>query len=532
LPTRATLVAFSIVVAGCVLALLLTAPPDPEGAAKDGFSVDRAFRHVEAIARRPRPVGSEENARVREYLLRELSALDLKTEVQGYRTTGDRPLDVKNVLGFLPGVASTGVIAVVAHYDSVRAGPGAADNGAAVAAVLEVARVLGRRGPLLNDVLFLFTDAEEVGLVGARVFVADHPRAKDVRLVLNFEARGSAGRSLMFQTGTPNEWLVRNIAEAATRPAACSIMADIYREMPNDTDFTIFDLAGVPGLNFAFVGDATTYHTAEDRPERLSKASLAHHGRNLLDALEQFGGVNLEAERGGRVVYFDVLGRWLVVYSRALVWPLTAAAALFLLGLVFVGRKERILRLRGVLYGFLAGLLVVAGALFVAWLGTRALRPLLLPVIRGPVRATPWDGWFHLLFVSVSAGVAAFFFRFAARRAGTAATHVGALSVWLALAVLAAAILPGASFLFLFPLFFALVGAFWALPFAERKPARVRILAAAFALPGIAILVPIVSEMVTALGLLGGSQLVYPLVGAGFGLVTPLFGAGQVAGRG
>ncbi len=54
--------------------------------------------------------------------------------------------------------------------------------------------------PLKTDVIFLFTDGEEEGMLGASAFVAEHSWARDVRVAANFEARGNAGESELFET--------------------------------------------------------------------------------------------------------------------------------------------------------------------------------------------------------------------------------------------------------------------------------------------------------------------------------------------
>ena len=87
-----------------------------------------------------------------------------------------------------------------AHYDSVPTGPGASDNAAGVAVVLETLRALKAGPPLERDVIALFPDGEENGFHGSRLFVDEHPWAKDVSVVLNFDARGNSGPSIMFET--------------------------------------------------------------------------------------------------------------------------------------------------------------------------------------------------------------------------------------------------------------------------------------------------------------------------------------------
>src|SRR5207237_4744598 len=113
---------------------------------------------------------------------------------------------VQNILARLPGTnPNRKAVLILAHYDGVEAGPAAADDGAGAAALLETLRALrAQKGALTHDIIALFTDGEEAGLLGAAAFVREHPWAKDVAVVLNFEARGTSGRSFMFETGPGN----------------------------------------------------------------------------------------------------------------------------------------------------------------------------------------------------------------------------------------------------------------------------------------------------------------------------------------
>src|SRR5207249_5261569 len=105
----------------------------------------------------------------------------------GYQEAGG----VQNIMARLPGREPGGSdVLLMAHYDGVEAGPAAADDGAGSAAILETLRALRAGPPLAHDVVALFTDGEEAGLLGAAAFVREHPWAKDVGIALNFEARG------------------------------------------------------------------------------------------------------------------------------------------------------------------------------------------------------------------------------------------------------------------------------------------------------------------------------------------------------
>ncbi len=189
-----------------LVAINQTSPPGAASASAPptSFSSGRAMEHVWEIARKPHPVGSPEHAEVQSYILRRLAEAGLDPSVQ--QTTAvnlsGMPLyagTVANITARLAGTDTGKAILLVAHYDSVPTGPGAADNGSSVAALLETARALKEGDPLKNDVIFLFTDAEEAGLLGAKAFVEKHPLAKNVGLVFNFEARGTGGPSVMFE---------------------------------------------------------------------------------------------------------------------------------------------------------------------------------------------------------------------------------------------------------------------------------------------------------------------------------------------
>jgi hypothetical protein len=221
----------------------------------------------------------------------------------------------------IPGRGEGPAVLVVSHYDSREAAPGAGDDLAGVAAMLEMARAVARDGSPARDLILLFTDGEEAGLVGAHAFMDDHPWAEGVGVVLNLEARGNQGPSLMFETGEGDAEVVRSWASASGRPIGTSLAAAVYRRMPNDTDFSPFRRAGLPGLNFAFIGRVAHYHTAADTLENLSLDSVQHHGDQLLGLVRDLAwGPPLNAS--GDAVFFDVFGLFVVR------WPSEASPAL------------------------------------------------------------------------------------------------------------------------------------------------------------------------------------------------------------
>ena len=373
-----------------ILALIITGlyhatPPAPllASVSPSIFSSARAMSTVRHIAQKPHPIGTYENAKVRNYLVAELKALGLEPHIQtalgiNRSDQGGRVGVVNNVLLRVPGRVSGKALLLVAHYDSTHTGPGAADDGASVAAILETLRALKTLPALKNDLICIFTDGEEAGLLGAEAFVAEHPWAKHIGLVLNFEYRGNRGPFIMFETSPGNGKLISGFAKATSLPLGNSLMYEVYKRLPNDTDMTIFKRAGFTGMNFAAIEGVTSYHTQLDRPELLQESSLQHQGEILLALTQHFGNVPLDDLRSADSVYFDVPGLGLVNYTVSWVLPLCSVLILLFATVLALGLKSGELRAARTALGALAFLImipVLAGICQLLWLGIRRLHP-------------------------------------------------------------------------------------------------------------------------------------------------------------
>ena len=186
------------------------------------------------------------------YILGDVSALGLRPEVQDAN-------GVRNILVRVEGEETSKAVLLVAHYDTVRGSPGAADDTSGVAAMLETLRALGGGARLKNSVICLFSDAEELGLKGAEAFVYSHPWAADVRLVLNFDARGNGGPALMFETSSGNRWLVEQFARATPHPRATSLSYDSTNSCPTTPTLRSSNSRAWPGsISHSSKGSITT----------------------------------------------------------------------------------------------------------------------------------------------------------------------------------------------------------------------------------------------------------------------------------
>src|SRR6185437_417190 len=324
--------------------------PAPAGAPPTAFSAERAIVDIRGFASVPHPVGSDADRAAREYIVRRMMALGLSPQVIPGAGV-DRPKGAPNVIlggyvndvvGVLPGRdRGAPALALMGHYDSVPASSGASDDAAGVSSALEIVRAIKARGVPARDVMLLITDGEEAGLLGADAFFRAAPLARHVGFVMNLEARGSAGRVQMFQTGDGNGEAIRAMRAATPRAEASSLAGLVYAHMPNDTDFTVSNRAGVPGLNYAFAGHQFDYHSPSSTPATQDLGTLQDMGDAVLPTAQALAFAPALPARAPNLVYGDLPGGLLLAYPEALGWlVLAGAAALIAWGLVRARRKE------------------------------------------------------------------------------------------------------------------------------------------------------------------------------------------------
>lgn len=447
-----TLFAILAVIALCVVRY---APPPAASreAPPERFSATRARDIQEKIvapdgscpaAACSRMLGGAANANARKLLLAELAKYGFETETQHSLSCSHHGACaiVDNVLGKLEGSdPSLPAVLLSAHYDSVPASPGASDDGIGTATVMEAARALATGEKPKRSVVVLLADGEEDGLLGADAFVLSHPLAKTVKLAVNVDARGSTGPSAMFETSPGNAWLVAVMASEMKRPVSTSLFYEVYKRMPNDTDFTAVKRIA-HGVNFANTASIENYHTTTDSLLTTDPRTLQHHGDHVLAIARAFAaweGDPGQSAAKGDAVWFDFLATWIVWWPEAWALPLAALALVLVAAHAWRYRSWD----QGVFVGpaaLAAAFVVPAGFSF----GLRALGALPAPWIASPIAAL-----LSLNLAAIAGGVAAS--ASLARRATPRSLWVGTWLAWSALGVGAAAVAPGTSYLFVVP---------------------------------------------------------------------------------
>jgi len=508
---RAAALTLVFLVAVCWWSVWQVSPPPvvPATAPPTDFSAARALAHLRAFATVPHPVGTAAHDAVRDYIVQQLSRLGVQPEVQTATVVSPRwgspysAATVYNVLGQLPGAAGTKAVMLAGHYDSVSSGPGASDDGHAVALELETLRALLAGPRLRNDVVFLFTDAEEPGLLGAKGFLEQHPLAKQIGLVMNFEARGASGPAMMFETSEGNGRIVREFAAAAPHPVTSSLSYEAYKLLPNDTDLTFFKQAGLPGLGFAYVNDVAYYHTQYDDLAHLDPRSLQQEGDYALALTRRFGNIDLRDLKSADATYFVFPFIGCIVYPVSWSVPLAAFAALLFAVVVALGISKGRLTLGGTLaafFGFLLTLAIASAAVGVMWSLAKGQAAGFWQAFAGD----PYHpGVYRLASVALAVASTAALFALFRKRVRVLNLWAGALLCWLLLALATSIYMSGASYLFLWPMLSSTIAlAIFCGARSQGRPlgpAASQAAFLAFALPGLIMMPPTIELLFQSL---------------------------------
>lgn len=492
---------------------------------KNEFSTERALTHVKAISQKPHYVGSEAHKTVREYIVSELQKTGLKTEIQEGYTSGDWANLSKaiNIITKIEGTGNGKALLLLTHYDSSpHSSLGASDAGSGVATILEGIRAfLSQVKKPENDIIIVFTDAEELGLNGAQLFVNEHRWTQNIGLVLNFEARGSGGPGVMLvETNGGNSKLIKHFAEANPKyPMGNSLAYSVYKMMPNDTDLTVFrEDANIEGFNFAFIDDHFDYHTVMDNYERLDRNTLEHQGSYLMPLLHYFSKADLtDLKSDEDYVFVNVPVFKLINYPFSWIIPMLVIAWLVFIVLFLFGILKREIGMMEVFKGFIPFLLSLIVCGIIGFYGWPFLK-VLYPGYNDNLHGFTYNGYQYLAVFTFLSLAICFSFYNKFKEIKTINLIIAPLTIWLIICTLVAVYLEGASF-FILPAFAGLAS-FYIL-INQSKPNLILLTLLTF--PAIWILSPLVQMFPVGLGLkmMVAATLLTVLI---FGLLTPVLG--------
>ncbi len=490
------------------------------------FSTKRALVHVKKISQKPHYIGSKNHEVVAEYIITELKKMGLSPEIQeGFVLTDWGNLTKpKNIIARIKGTSKGKALLLLSHYDSAphSSSRGASDDASGVATVLEGVRAfLQAKTAHKNDIIIVFSDAEELGLNGAALFVTKHSWTKEVGLAINFEARGSSGPGFMLmEVNQGNAAMVKGFANANPAFAVSnSLMYSIYKMLPNDTDLTVFRKQGkIQGFNFAFIDNHFNYHTAQDNYQNLNQNTLAHQGSYLMPMLQYFSNSDLSHLNSTEdEVYFNTPFGF-VSYPFSWVFPMWIAALVLFLIIVFIGIGKRSIEIKAIGKGFVVLFIALISVGLTAFLGWKILLKT-YPNYEDIQQGFTYNGHDYIFaFVLLSLSICFMVYGKFSTEKTVIGHFVAPIFLWILVNLAISLWLPGAGFL-LIPVFSSLLLLLFSIMF-ERTSWIVQVI---LALPVLILLVPFIKLLPIGLGL----QVLFVsglLCVIAFGLLLSVFG--------
>jgi len=475
----------------------------------DAFNTNRAMTRIGNILKdqNPHPIGTQENFDISAHLLAEIQNLGFQptiSETQGCFISANttyiacaRPRNISFRMGPKPSAGAKETILLTSHYDSVPAGPGAADAMMGVGVILEIVQQLSKE-PLTRPTLILLTDGEEAGLLGAHAFIRNDKRSSEIKTVVNFEARGVTGPAYMFETSQPNGRILPAFIKNASRPLANSLMASIYERLPNSTDVAVYLPEKYEALNFAIIGNERFYHTPKDNMEELSQTSLQHMGDLGLSTMKELT-TGIQAEKlnpnyNRHIIYTDFLSRGMIALPQIIALPILLIALICAIAiLIMPGKKAPTTQTLSIkLIVVLMPALTLIFAALLGFLGGWLLQ--LFSVHNAPWAAHSW-AWYG---VGIMSALTASYLipQLVSARASRIDMFTASWIWFLLLGTGLFMIMPGGTILFVIPALFFIIGYIVSLTFF---PASV-IIESLAAIITILLWVPIVATIGEALG--------------------------------
>ena len=492
------------------------------------FSIKNAQTHLKIISKEPHYTGSKGHLIVQNYIVNELNKMGLSPKVENQVAINKwrSSTNTANITASIKGYETGKSLVLLSHYDSRHhSSLGASDAGSGVVTILEGVRAfLAKNKKPKNDIHIVFTDAEEIGLIGAQAFIDSSPLAKNIGLVINYEARGSGGPSymLMETNGKNSQLLTEFIKAKPNYPVANSLMYSIYKMLPNDTDLTIFrEYGDINGLNFAFIGDHFDYHTEQDSFERLDIETLIHQADYFTTTLNYFAysdlsNLNSEVDQ----VYTNFPFVTLLHFPFSWILPLLIFSVIIFTFLLFIGIKSARMSIKSITSGFIPFLSSLATCLVVSILLWKLI-VFLYPSYNDILHGFTYNGYQYIIAFSFLNFWIVFkiYQSFFLKHKGVDLL-VAPLFFWIILNFLIFIYLKGAGY-FIVPVYFALLTLGFLMFLKNNKSLKV-ILATLLSVPLVYIFAPQLRMFPVGLGLsnlfITGGFIVLM-----FGLLVPVF---------
>ncbi len=442
----------------------------PADSSASEFSAERAYKHLEIIAKDTHYTGTSMNEDVREYIIKSLGDFGLEASVQEkifFEVNRWGTLNVNNIICRIKGTNGEGSsVMLVAHYDTMITGPGAMDDGSGVVTLLETARAITAGQPLKNDILLLFTDGEEPGLLGAQAFVEDNKALLGkIAVIANFDAGGTTGPAALTETSSGNEHITGYLFKETSESAAFSSLVELSKFFPSGTDMRVLEKTGVSYLNFLVSMHKERIHTEKDNIRDFSIGTLQQQGNYALAFCRVFGNMNdlgtaIKAKSDN--IFFPIFKGVQVIYGERWIIPLALFGILAYAAILIIGFKAKKLTISGMCRGlaiFPSGVLISGVFTFIIVNLARLLfksRIDLDYMFEKFVRGSEYTNICYVGFAIFTFAIMSYLFFRALNKKSFTDLFSGVLLMWCIPVLLTCFFIKGLSYIFVWPFIFAL----------------------------------------------------------------------------
>jgi hypothetical protein len=527
----------AVVIVGLAIHLDFTPAPVNNAPSATSFSVPKAEEHLRQIAGKPHSIGTTEKQRVGNYILAQCQSLGLATQTQHSTSvvssaTGVTAGDITDIIAICKGSDSGDktkpAVLVMAHYDSEPNAGGAGDDGAGCAAMLETARLIKTGPTLKNDIIFLFTDGEEAGLLGSTSFVRENPLFNTVGVALNFDGRGNSGKSFMVSNGSSG-WMVDEYRQACAHKSASSLYHELFRILPNSTDLLPFSRKGIPGFDFAYIDGFVNYHALTDQAGNMDPNTFQEQGDNMLSMVRRFGNIDISRRKTLETTFFGVLGNWMIVYPASWNSVFLFATNLLLLVWLIMGMINRRIGWKGFIAGFFSFAVVLALLYFATKFALQGVRTA-YPLYGGYYSNAYNTKYFYFAITALIIAIFTLVYQGFLRKFETPSLMAGIALLEVVILDLLYTLIPTAIYFLCFPLLFLLIACLIGWSRRSMTPDttgpvvwKTSILTFICLLPALLLLAPLIYGLFIGFDVQPEAAALGPLTGLLLGLLIPLF---------
>ena len=322
------------------------------------FSGERAYELAAGFATRftYRHSGTANNRESALWTSQKFAALGYETELDEFSANlYGRSTPLQNVVAVEPG-RSPEAIVIVAHLDQARTTVQGADNDASGMGIMLHLAEIFQKIDIRYTLIFIATDAEELGMLGAKHFNENHSLSGRVKAAISldnvgrYNAEGMHIAAMGQKSGYTPLWLAVLTQDTAQkigvwRPTFLDPVTQVMERsiLLSFTDQGPFLTRGIPAFDFGVTSDRPFYHTPEDTVDKISPGTIGQVGLLTEALIRELGQYEVFPQFPEPYLYFDnendstyLPGTYLKLVAFALLLPF-----FWLTILTWRGRRQR-----------------------------------------------------------------------------------------------------------------------------------------------------------------------------------------------